>query len=144
MLRGRVGGTQLMGDSDAAREFDLSGVADFDWHKPDSLRLICLVARGFGLLGDVDVMCPVVDDEHQDFMLTVGITDQLTLASAKFKWNEVGPPSGMVGVEAARYVLDRIDGIAQRTRAGLAEYTWLRVASELQQVRRILAKLDRG
>jgi hypothetical protein len=103
----------------------------------DSLRLLCRVAEGAGFLAGVQVL-PLATG--QDFLLTVVVAEDLVLASPQFTWSDLEPPDGMAGAEAARHVLGCLEGIARRTRAGLNAYTWLRVASELEQVRAILAQ----
>ncbi len=92
----------------------------------------------------VEIVRLATDEGEADFLLTVGVTEEVVLASVKFKWREVMPPSEMGGEEAARHVLGRIDRFACRTRIGFDEYTWLRVASELQEVRRLLAEIRRN
>lgn len=128
----------------APGEFDPSDVSHFDWRAPTTLGLLCSAARRAGLLEDVELMSLAAEGRGDDFMLTVRVTDEVVLASARFKWHEVRPPRGLTSTDAAHYVLQHIDRIAQRTRAGLDEYAWLRVATELRQVRRIIEQASPG
>jgi hypothetical protein len=133
-----------MDDMRKPGEFELPDASHFDWHAPETLGLLCCAARKSGLLEDVELTSLVTEGEGENFMLTVRITDEVVLASMKFKWQEVKPPCGLTSAAAARYVLQRIDRIARKTKAGLVEYAWLRVASELAHVRRILKQAPPG
>ncbi|MFF4753117.1 hypothetical protein ACWD5R_08905 [Streptomyces sp. NPDC002514] len=108
------------------------------WRDPESLGLLCRVAREAGFLGDVEVLPLATDPTCREFLLTVDVADGIVLASAKLRWSELEPPAGVTGIEAVQHVLGRIDEIARRTEAGLNGYTWLRVASELEQVRALI------
>lgn len=117
--------------------------ARLDWNSPDSLRLLCQEARESGLLDGVELARPAAEGLDDRFLLTVRVADGVVLASVKFRWCDVRPPCGMASSETAGYVLERIRVIVQQTSAGFAEYTWLRVASELRQVRRLLEQSPR-
>jgi len=96
------------------------------------------MAREHALLEHVEVLAVATGEERRGFLLTVRVTENLSLASERFTWEEVRPPAGIIGASAARYVLDCVEQIVQKTERGLVEYAWLSVASELREVRRIL------
>ncbi|MDX3383598.1 hypothetical protein PV682_19325 [Streptomyces niveiscabiei] len=118
--------------------------SDFNigWRDPDSLRVLCQVAGEKGILSGVEVLPLATGILKREFLVTVTVEEGLVLASARFTWDEVKPPDDLRGIEAARYVLDRVDGIARRTTTELKAYTWLRVASELEQVRMLLERSE--
>lgn len=124
--------------------FDLARLIRLDWSGPGSLRALSSARKGSELLGGVEILRLMADEGEEEFLLTVAVTDELVLASPKFRWRDVSPPQGMVGDAAAHHVLGRIDGIAREIRALFAEYTWLRVASELREVHRLLAEIGRN
>ncbi|MGW1490733.1 hypothetical protein [Streptomyces sp. NPDC002402] len=98
-----------------------------------------LAIDGLGLLPDVDVH-PIIGDEGRgEVLLTVRIAEAVALASAPVAWCEIAPRRGAEGASAALDVLRRLDEIVQQVRGGFVEYAWLRVASELSEIRKILA-----
>ncbi|MET9447282.1 hypothetical protein [Streptomyces cinerochromogenes] len=129
-----------VGDGDGTGGFEPRRDCNAGWRKPDSLQLLCRIAREAGFLKGVDVVPIATDPTRREFLLTVSVTEDLVLASPRFLWNEVEPPLGMEGIEAARHVLGRIQDIARRTEVGLHAYGWLQVASELERVRAILER----
>ncbi|MFG2997060.1 hypothetical protein [Streptomyces sp. NPDC048340] len=66
-------------------------------------------------------------------LMSVAVTDSLSLSSGLIDW------------EGDRVVVERgaamLDGVAERLRREFLEYVWVRVASELSEVRRILTAL---
>lgn len=115
-----------------------------DWHDPEALRTLCRVAEEVGLLGGVQVLALATSHSEREFLLTVVVANDVVLASEKFTWDELRPPGGTTGVDAARHILGRLEEIARHTRSGLRAYTWLRVVSELAQVRAILEQAGEG
>ncbi|GHI07406.1 hypothetical protein AQI88_20540 [Streptomyces cellostaticus] len=127
-----------MNAGSAGGHSDPANVFNIGWRDPDSLRVLCRVAGEAGFLDGVEVLSLATSPTERELLLTVAVTEDLVLASTRFTWSEVEPPDGMAGIEAAHHVLGRLAEIARRARAGLSAYTWLRVASELQQVRVLL------
>lgn len=123
---------------DKPGEFELPDNSPLDWHAPETLKQLCSSAKKSGFLEDVELMSVMTDSGHEEFLLTVRVANGVVLASTTFNWQQVRPPSGLTGTDAASCVLQYLDRTAQRTRAGLDEYAWLRIAGELRQVRGIL------
>ncbi|MFE9019116.1 hypothetical protein ACFYNL_11165 [Streptomyces sp. NPDC007808] len=125
-------------------DFESTDVVNLSWCDTDALRLLCRVAGEAGFLDGVEVLPLAIDPAGTEFLLTVDVGDGVLLASGRCRWSELQPPDGMSGIEAARHVLGRLDGIARRTRIGLGAYTWMRVASGLEEVRAILERAGKG
>ncbi len=115
----------------SAAGIDLTGLAGFE-----SVRL---AVDTLGLLPDVSVHPLLVDGGRGEILLTVRVAEGVALASAPVAWCEVAPPGGAEGAAVVLHVLRRLDEIVQQVREGFVEYTWVRVASELSDIRQILA-----
>jgi hypothetical protein len=110
---------------------DLTGLA--------GIESVMLVIDRLGLLPDVGVHPLLVDEGRGEILLTVRVAEGVALASAPVAWREIAPPSGLEGAAAVLDVVRRLDDVVQQVRDGFVEYTWLRVASELSEIRKILA-----
>lgn len=115
----------------SAAGIDLTDLAGFE--------SVMLVVDRLGLLPDVGMHPLLVDEGRGEILLTVRIAEGVVLASAPVAWCEIAPPRGAEEAVAVLDVLRRLDEIVQQVREGFVEYTWLRVASELSDIRKILA-----
>lgn len=110
---------------------DLPGLAGFE--------SIMLAVNRLGLLPDVGVHPLLGDEGRGEILLTVRVAEGVALASAPVVWCDIGPSHGVKGAVAVLDVLRRLEEIVQQVRDSFVEYTWLRVASELSDIRQILA-----
>ncbi|MVO84727.1 hypothetical protein GPA10_08080 [Streptomyces sp. p1417] len=75
-------------------------------------------------------------------LVVLRVTGLVSLASSVISWAELEPPSGLQGVPAGRYIMEKIEEVAQQLEDEFTAYGWNRVAAELTQVRLLLARAE--
>ncbi|MBN3932062.1 hypothetical protein IQ279_20965 [Streptomyces verrucosisporus] len=113
---------------------DLGGVDPGQWDSSDLVFLV-MTAQSNGLLDGVVVQELIPLSRRDDsFLVTVMITERITVSSAPVHWREVAPAPDLRGSRAVRQLLERIDRIAADLREGFATDAVLRDSTGLARL----------
>ncbi|AXI78345.1 hypothetical protein [Peterkaempfera bronchialis] len=81
----------------------------------DSLNLGNLLgaAQHFGALPGLELQqLLVLDQENDEFLLTLQVSPRIVLCSELIRWDRVRPPAGVAGPQAVEHVLRRLGELA--------------------------------
>lgn len=91
---------------------------------------------------ELEVYPVLAPGEGGGLLIVLRVAGQVALASSVVSWAEFEPPFGVQGAPAGRYILGKIEAVAQQLEDEFTTYCWTRVASELTQVRLLLARAE--
>ncbi|TKA00178.1 hypothetical protein [Actinacidiphila oryziradicis] len=123
-------------------------IAEFSPSSTDPLHALDLefvlrAAHKVGLLGGIEVypfFGPSVGDDWT--LLTVRISSGITVMSGPIPWGELSSAKGLERPAEVRYILSRLDEIAQGLSSRFNAEATLRAAPELKRVRYLVRKAE--